>query len=264
MDGGENFAPSIRLSETQSVLEPGHRARLGDHMGLSGTDEGVVAAWTFATTDWDVDRNDHNICARSAKLPTPAAVRDLQVIPEIRRVDLSWRVEDPQVLWRFRVQRRLSTADGEFTPIGTVERSQDSATERYAFTDTSVEASSPYEYRVELLLANGASRFSDVVSTVVPRAPQKLALRLLSSGAGTNERVQVELLSPIESQAELSIYDVRGTVVRRMETIRVEVGENTVSLDFKDDHGLRLPRGVFFLEVQVDGYRDVLKVVRTR
>ncbi|MDZ4803601.1 MAG: FlgD immunoglobulin-like domain containing protein [Candidatus Eisenbacteria bacterium] len=261
-DGGATFLPSRRLSETQAVItRPYESNRLGDRMGLVGTEEGVIGAWTFTTPEWLGDKNQHDIHVRGVDVPTGAGVLDLVAEPAVGRVELSWRVVEPEVMSHCVVRRRPA-GGAAFDSVATIARASDFRAERYAFTDTSVSDGLEYDYQVDLILANRRSRVSEPVSTRVLPRPALLELRLVASGGG-DAPVQIELTSPVSGAADVRVFDVQGSIVRSMTGVAVQAGMNSLSWDGRDDSGHRPAVGVYFMEARVAEYRASLKIVTT-
>ncbi len=258
-DGGRTFEPSQRLSASQGVVDPLEKTRLGVRMGLAGTEEGIVAAWTYITNRWERGRNEHDILARRADLPTEAAVRDLAAAASIGNVRLSWRVQEPEVLWKFEVYRR--SPGGEFASLGTVARASDPGRDRYEFMDETAHSGADYEYRVDMILANGRARESDVVRTAVPVAPQRLEVRLLSSGS-TTDPVRMEIDSPVSGTVVVDVFNVRGARLRTV-SAGVAVGKNVLEWDGRDESGRPVPSGVYYIEAGISSHRSVVRLTRT-
>jgi hypothetical protein len=262
-DGGASFAPSLPLSSTQSRV--GHDATwkktlLGDRLGLCGTAEGIYGAWTFAA-DYSTggSYNEHDIYVRSADVPPTAIVADLEAQPAIDRTNLTWRITDPNVLWKFDVERRVAGGEGEFSHVATVERATDIRTERYGYTDTTVEGGVDYEYRVVLHLANARTRPSDPVSTTVPPTPTTLAVR--AAEALPDGTIRLQVTAPAKGTAELRLFDVQGSLVRSLPPAEVEPGDTLIEWDGRDDRGQRPGSGVYFLEVRLGEARATTKLV---
>lgn len=260
-DGGESFVPSMALSATQTDIARSHVMQLGDHLGLCGTDEGIIGAWTFATADGLYNENKHQVRSRRVSVLTAAAVVGLQATTGIERVDLTWQVTEAEVLRRFRIGRRSVGGGGEFDSIGVVGRASDPASTTYTFQDTAVTGAVEYEYRVDLVLANGSLRLSEPIMARVPETPVTLGLRLVSAGGGETGPARFELVSPVTDQAQVRVYDVQGSPVMIRDQVLLDRGTNIFSWDRKTDGGSRPSGGVYFLEVRVAGYRATLKFV---
>lgn len=98
----------------------------------------------------------------------------------------------------------------------------------------------------------------------------------LAAGSGVADRLRdaypnptpaafrVRFSSTTTAPAELSLYDVQGRLVRRIEADGKQ-GENIVPFDGRGDSGEPLARGVYFLTVRIGG-RDLgkMKIVMTQ
>jgi hypothetical protein len=260
-DGGETFAPSRPLSTRQSVIGPGQWTELGDHWSLVGTEDGIAGAWTFATgEDVGITENEHNIHFRRVSLPVALSVTGLTATTHVQRAELSWRVSSARYLWKFLIGRRPA-GQGEFVVIGEVDRSSGGGPLDFSFVDTTVDGAD-YEYRIEAVLANEVSVFSDPVLAGVPPTPTALELRVRSARAG--EPVVFDLASPVRGSVELRIFDVQGSPVRTVGALTVEPGPNEVTWDVRGAGGHPVPAGVYFIEATIGPHRTVLKLVVTR
>ncbi|MBN2380403.1 T9SS type A sorting domain-containing protein, partial [candidate division WOR-3 bacterium] len=65
-------------------------------------------------------------------------------------------------------------------------------------------------------------------------------------------------------KVEFLLYNVNGQLIRRMPGNEVEVGEHTVTWDLKDDKGLTVSPGVYFLELRATEGGVKTKIVVTR
>jgi Cohesin domain/FlgD Ig-like domain/Dockerin type I domain len=71
----------------------------------------------------------------------------------------------------------------------------------------------------------------------------------LAGNPATTIRYQL----PKESSVKLQIYDLRGYVVRTLVNAKMKAGEATTAWDGKDEAGDRVPSGVYFYRLQVNG-----------
>jgi hypothetical protein len=258
-DGGETFAPSEKLSVTQSVIHPIYYSEfsLGDRMGLAGLPEGFMGAWTSQTEEWLGSRFQHDIHARRIDVPTAARVADLAVTSAVGRVELAWRVVEPEVLARFLVTRRLAGSAGDFDSVAVVPRAEDFRSERYTIADTTVDDGTEYEYQVVMVLANGMTRPSDAVSTKVPSRPEALSVRVRPSGNGA---YLLEIEAPVAGTGVLRVFNVRGGLIRSLTDLDLVAGVNEADWNGLDQSGLPLASGVYFVELQVGAHRARTKL----
>jgi hypothetical protein len=237
-------------------------------MGLCGTEEGVIGAWTFAENFriWSSD-NEHNIRVRRADIPPNSIVDGLEATPAVGRVDLSWRVTDPRVLWKFEIERRLADEQASFTRLVTIDRAEDGSAESYGFADTTVSEDTAYDYRVVLYLANGRTRVSEQVATIVPSSPEPLpiptALLIRAVESLPDGTVRLQVTAPARGTAELRLFDVQGSLIRALPPAEVEPGDTLIEWDGRDDRGQRPGSGVYFLEVRLGSARATTKLVLT-
>jgi hypothetical protein len=69
------------------------------------------------------------------------------------------------------------------------------------------------------------------------------------------------LVLPAAGALDVSVYDVAGRRVRMLVSETRPAGPHSVAWDGLGDHGVRLPSGVYFMEVRSGGQRGVKRVV---
>jgi hypothetical protein len=261
-NGGHTFEPATRFSEYQAILPtPYHRAKIGDHMGLCGTVDGVVGAWTFATTEmFGSDKNQHDVHARFGRVAPDVSVSVLATELKVNRVRLSWSLSTPQFLERMEIQRRPAGLAVEFLTVGAIDAPSSQQSEHHAWEDTTIQPSTTYEYRIRLTLLNGEVRLSVPVVAVTPSVPTTLSLRVVELFQDRSRPLKLELLSPVRGDLQLNVFDVEGSLVRRLASLPITIGENIITWDKMNTHGFRVPHGIYLIEATVSGYRDVIKV----
>lgn len=90
------------------------------------------------------------------------------------------------------------------------------------------------------------------------------SLRLLPAAPNPFQgTTSLRFLSPRASKGELRIFDAAGRVVKQME-LSLAAGLNTIAWDGRDDVGRRVPEGVLFYDLRVDGAHESMKLVRLR
>ena len=86
--------------------------------------------------------------------------------------------------------------------------------------------------------------------------------RVFFAGAGPNPssgRTSLRFSTPEQTDVQLTIYDVRGRLVRSLANGTRGIGSHVVNWDGRDHAGRSVPTGTYFgrLTVQIDGKQDV-------
>ncbi|MBN2379532.1 T9SS type A sorting domain-containing protein, partial [candidate division WOR-3 bacterium] len=76
--------------------------------------------------------------------------------------------------------------------------------------------------------------------------------------------VQIRYGVPVKTQAEILLYNVNGQLVRRLMSEELSVGEHSISWNLKDDKGLPVSPGVYFLHLRASEGHAACKVVIAR
>jgi flagellar hook assembly protein FlgD len=77
----------------------------------------------------------------------------------------------------------------------------------------------------------------------------------------SREEVRIALAVPTAGRATIECLDVQGRRVARLDA-SVDSGASVVSWDGRDDAGLRVAPGVYFVRVTVDGRTTTARLVR--
>jgi flagellar hook assembly protein FlgD len=74
----------------------------------------------------------------------------------------------------------------------------------------------------------------------------------------------LDILLPVASSAEITIYDVAGRAVRTIAVADSGGRSRSVSFDGRDGHGRLLANGVYFARVRANGMSITRKMVIAR
>lgn len=97
------------------------------------------------------------------------------------------------------------------------------------------------------------------------REAQPGAARLRASPNPLTTATTLRALLAPEGQAALGVYDIAGRLVRRLGTgTRAPAGEHIWCWDARDDHGRRLPPGVYHYRLQVRGHAETGRLMLVR
>jgi FlgD Ig-like domain len=204
-DSGGSFRPSQRLSASPGEWQfSGGGPNLGDHLALTSEGNRTMVLWTQVAPPDLVDI--HGVVITTDD-PTGTAISRFDAAPSGASIALTWTVADARELIGFRVERAEN--DGSFERI-TPELIQAHGLGEYAFTDADVHAGARYQYRLEVVGANGSS-YEGPRELVGPGAPAQLELSL---GANPFHGSLAFILSmPINGHARVDVFDAAGHLV---------------------------------------------------
>jgi hypothetical protein len=133
-------------------------------------------------------------------------------------VQMAWRTASERNNQYFEIERALKPTTG-FTTVGRVEGSGTSNGRSYTFRDETAAATqaTTLYYRLRQVDTDGASEYSPVVA-VSWKSTQAKAISLYPNPATQSSSVRVSLAADSENSgaATLTIYDVRGVLMRQM------------------------------------------------
>jgi hypothetical protein len=91
-------------------------------------------------------------------------------------------------------------------------------------------------------------------------APTATALRSIHPNP-FNPQTTVEYSLFARERVRIAIYDVRGTLVRRLVDQTMAAGDHSVTWDGHDDAGRSTSSGIYFVRMLAGRYEEVRKIV---
>jgi flagellar hook assembly protein FlgD len=70
----------------------------------------------------------------------------------------------------------------------------------------------------------------------------------------------IEYQLPGQAFAKLEIYNLRGELIRQLVQAQRPAGYHEVIWDGRDEHGNPVSSGIYFLSMQADEYRSIIKM----
>lgn len=190
---------------------------------------------------------------------TPVAIEDLTAASAGASVILTWRLTEDPARELFGVQvQRAAAPEG---PYVTVSQSILNPAPSMSFEDVEVEAGRTLWYRLMLVRRDGASRTSRPIGVVTSAAAAELDLRI-AHPPGDAGPVEIRYrLAHAQADVRLGVYDIRGRLVRHLDTGPRHAGEWTRSWDRLDGSGRPVARGVYVLQLEAADVMISRKVV---
>lgn len=115
-------------------------------------------------------------------------------------------------------------------------------------------------YDVVISNACGDIASDPATLTVCPAAtvPERLAPALRSSPNPFNPSTEVSFVLPEPSDIDLSVFDLRGALVKVLHRGHLEAGEHAVTWDGRNEQGTAMASGVYLVRLETaDGARNV-------
>jgi hypothetical protein len=109
----------------------------------------------------------------------------------------------------------------------------------------------PDEYSITVKAWDNANNSSEVTSTFTLTTSSEIQLeRVVNYPNPFKEETAITFFLTQPGEVKISIYTVRGLLIRRLELFEIEPGFHTVYWDGKDDYGDNISRGIYLYEVK--------------
>ncbi|MDZ7370148.1 MAG: ExeM/NucH family extracellular endonuclease, partial [candidate division KSB1 bacterium] len=211
--------------------------------------------------------SDHDPVIVGLDLHNPMAIKlvsfDAQWIDE--KVQVVWETETEPHLAGFHLYRS-PTREAAFTRIteSLIKNKGDSTTgARYECYD--LQGNQRCAYKLELIGVDGRSRFEGpiaVLSSSVATGLTPTDYALLPPYPNPfNNTVAVKFTLPIDDQAALVIYSLRGEPIRTLCSGRLQAGHHMLYWDGNDDSGKPAASGLYFCRLETSSFRMTHKIV---
>lgn len=197
--------------------------------------------------------------ARWDDVITPVAIQDFFATVGSDGVNLQWRLASTarEELLGVRVQR----ADDHLGPYRTLSETPLLPEIEMSFLDSEIETGKRYSYR---LLLDGRDGSPQVAGPITITVGTGLATSLRTPrdpGPGEPLPIRYSIGTSRAAAIRLDVYDVRGRLVRALGSGAVAPGEHVYYWDRTNSSGVRLPRGVYLVQLQADGARMAKRLV---
>jgi hypothetical protein len=176
------------------------------------------------------------------------------------RVVLRWTVESTAGIRGFNV-RRSSAESGPFETLN-AEMLPVTAQE---YADSTVWPGTSFWYQLWVVLPDGSEEQA-LHAPVVVTTGGTLSTRLFAIAPNpfTSETVIHHDVASVVGGAKLTIYDVAGRVVRRIDLPCERPGRYSATWNGRNDRGQEVASGVYFCSLEAGGERDTRPVVLLR
>ncbi|MFK7934957.1 MAG: PA14 domain-containing protein [Saprospiraceae bacterium] len=168
---------------------------------------------------------------------------------------VEWTVENESNGTYYEIQRSLDAR--QFESIGLLRGSSKSGEKtKYQLVDNKGgNLANELYYRIKSMEVSGEESFSNTVSVERPGNSKRLRINDLYPNP-FSEQITIAFSTPLATEVNLQIFDVRGQLVRSLLDTEIEKGEYQYSWDGKDSGGALVPDGVYYLQL-TDGKQRI-------
>jgi hypothetical protein len=203
----------------------------------------------------------YEVPTRCEAVPTPVTLSSFEAVSSAEGVRVSWVTGFEQDAAGYFVERRA-------LPDQTWQRLHTQpirSGEAHTYLDRAVEPGREYQYMLEVVDLSGASeRFGPVA--VVHRVVPRFAVGRLHPNpvlpVGPMPAIEVAL--PERQFVRLRVYDVGGQLVRTVTAGMLEVGPHRLRWDLRDQRGLDVASGVYYLRLEAGARNETRRAVVVR
>ena len=250
-------ADRIALAESGSNRSDAYYAIMWTELGAE-TQDWIRAAALRVASLWYSAWLDAGAPILPGTTPV-ASLLAFTATPQPGAIDVAWTVADAGPI-RFTLCRR--EGDGDFAPLpgAVVDNFEGVYPASFTWRDESVEPGLRYDYRLDVLLRDGARETWDRVAGAQAQGDINPVVQLLGANPvrhGGPLGVAVELAGA--EPVRVALYDVTGRLVRVLQDGSWGPGRHTVELGSGERRDLRA--GVYFLAVRGASVNESVRVV---
>jgi hypothetical protein len=188
--------------------------------------------------------------------PIPVLLSGFSANIRGRAVELSWFTSFEYLHDGFNVYRSRSLQSGYAMLNDRLLRGRSP----YSYLDRAVQASTTYYYKVGAVDSRGHEVLHPPTSVTTPAWGMRTALGAARPTPFRKETlIHFTLAAP--AAAQLEVYDVAGRLVRVLVREALLAGDHAVNWDGRDDAGLRVAGGTYFVKLAAGDITQTRKVV---
>lgn len=76
-----------------------------------------------------------------------------------------------------------------------------------------------------------------------------------------NPTTTIQFYLPVEMPVEIKIYNMMGKLVKQIVDDKKDAGYHSIVWDGKDETGVSIGSGMYFYTVEIEGYREVNRMI---
>jgi len=226
--------------------------------------DGAIVAWGYLVAPVPEPNNNFVYIAAGGAVglgikgdaPVPVLLSGFAAQAQQRQVLLTWHTSFEHMHDGFNVYRSPLLTSGYARLNDRLVRGRSP----YSYLDTAVEPSTTYFYKLGAVDLDGHEMLHDPISVSTPAWGMRTELSLASPSPFRKETVlSFTLATPAE--ATLAVYDVAGRLVRVLVDDELPVSDYDATWDGRDDGGMRVAGGTYFVKLTAGDVTQTRKVV---
>jgi hypothetical protein len=181
-------------------------------------------------------------------------------------VTITWRTESELNSAGFHVWRSLSE-DKVYNKITSAiipSQGNTSVAQEYSYSDKNVESDILYWYKIEELSTNGESKFFGPISVMgVKPVPKHYGLGQNYPNP-FNPETMIEFQLPENADVAIVVYSLLGQEVKTLVKEKMEAGYQKIAWYGKDNNDVKVPSGMYIIQMQAGDFRQIRKMTIIR
>jgi len=174
-------------------------------------------------------------------------------------VKLEWTTESETDNYGFRVYR-AERENGDYKEITQQiipGAGNSQTTQNYSFVDEQIHAGTSYYYKLADISYSGRVTLHDPISVEI--TPRNYILEQnFPNPFNPDTRIQFQLKK--NQSVKLSVFNLRGQMVRKLVEKEMNSGIHSVTWDGKDNNGNTMPSGVYLYKLRVNGFEETKRM----
>jgi hypothetical protein len=212
------------------------------------------------TYTYTIDPNEDN--------PLPVSLSSFKTTVVENGIELKWITESQLNNAGFEIWRSDNTTD--FCKIADylhepalIGDGNSSTRHEYCYLDQQVEAGKTYAYKLSDVSYDGSRTYHKVITAQIEQPIAKSFALYPNYPNPFNPQTVIRFLIPENEenlQVAIRIYNVYGQLIRTLFNNKISAGEHEITWDSCNDHGTKIPSGVYFLEMNSARFRSIQKM----
>ncbi len=181
-------------------------------------------------------------------------------------VTITWRTESELNSAGFHVWRSLSEDDvySKITTAIIPSQGNTSVAQEYSYCDKNVESNVLYWYKVEEISTDGKSKFFGPISVMgMKPIPENYGLAQNYPNP-FNPETMIEFQLPENADVSIMIYNLLGQEVKTLVEEKMEAGYQKITWTGRDNNGVKVPSGMYIVQMQAGNFRQIRKMTILR
>ena len=234
------------------------------YLGTTGTDIHYYKDWESPYAERSVD-SDGDIPPGDMSLPVEMSNVTAEASKE-EGITITWRTESELNSAGFQVWRSLSEdkAYNKITSALIPSQGNTSVAQEYSYCDKNVESNVLYWYKIEEISTDGKSKFFGPIS-VVGMKPIPTEYDLAQNYPNPfNPETMIEFQLPENADVSIVVYSLLGREIKTLVKEKMQAGYHEITWTGKDSHGVKVPSGMYIVQMRAGDFRQIRKMTIIR